>query len=109
MEKLLGCPFSYCFLLGPSGILQESLRVSLRGSLRGVLQECLNESFREPWFLTEVPLRILQTSLRYFFIESSLRNTLEDLLEVPPRESLKEGSFRSSSKSLLEESLRGLL
>ena len=79
----------------PGESLWGILREPLRGSLRGVLQECLNESFREPWFLTEVPLRILQTSLRYFFIESSLRNTLEDLLKVPPRESLTEGSFRN--------------
>ena len=94
-------------LENPSGdSLYGILREPLRGSLRGVLQECLNESFREPWFLREVPLRILQTSLRDFLIEGSL---LEDLLEVPPRESLTEGSFRSPPQHLLEKSLRGFL
>ena len=54
-------------------------------------------------------MRILQKSLKDSLIEGSLRNTLEDLLEVPPRESLTEGSFRNPLKDLLEESLRGFL
>jgi hypothetical protein len=78
-------------LENPSGdSLYGILKEPLRGSLRGVLHECLKESFREPWFLREVPLRILQTSLKDFLIEGSLRNTLEDLLEVPLGNPLQE-------------------